>query len=121
MSVAQMEAGLGLEQPSLSQQLAALRTAGIITARREAKTVFYCLSDEKARHMVELLRRLFAGAADEASSAIEAPEIPRASPNPRKMSLGAAVFARVGSKAEPEQASSDTGNPSGPTSLGRAS
>lgn len=63
-SVAAMEAELGIRQPTLSQQLAALRDAGILAARRNGKTVFYSVADAKARLLVDLLRDLFAGLGD---------------------------------------------------------
>ncbi|MBN8903085.1 MAG: winged helix-turn-helix transcriptional regulator, partial [Rhodospirillales bacterium] len=42
-AVSQIEQALGLRQPNLSQQLAELRDAGVVTSRREAKSVIYAL------------------------------------------------------------------------------
>src|ERR1700737_5212703 len=47
-SVGDLETDLGLRQPSLSQQLAELRESGVVEARREAKQVFYRISDQRA-------------------------------------------------------------------------
>lgn len=58
-AVGALEAELRLEQPALSQQIAALRRAGIITGRREAKAVFYRLADTRAVELVGVLHRLF--------------------------------------------------------------
>lgn len=63
-SVAQLEAVLGIHQPTLSQQLGGLRAAGLVETRREAKHVFYRLTDAKAVRVVEALYAIFC--ADEA-------------------------------------------------------
>lgn len=47
LSVAGFESELGLKQPNLSQQLAALREANLVETRREAKSIFYRLVDGK--------------------------------------------------------------------------
>ncbi|GAB1694917.1 ArsR/SmtB family transcription factor [Krasilnikovia sp. M28-CT-15] len=41
-SVGQIAAELGIGQSTASEQLAALRRGGIVQARREGKTVYYC-------------------------------------------------------------------------------
>lgn len=56
VSVAGLESELGLKQPSLSQQLGHLREADIVTTRREAKSVFYSLADDRVRAVVDALR-----------------------------------------------------------------
>src|SRR5688572_21050778 len=52
-AVSEIEAKLGIRQPTLSQQLAALREAGVIRGRREAKAVVYQLADEQTRHLID--------------------------------------------------------------------
>lgn len=52
VSVAAIETSLGLRQPNLSQHLGDLREAGIVTARRESRTVFYSLADPGAQRLV---------------------------------------------------------------------
>jgi ArsR family transcriptional regulator len=115
MSVAEMESTLGLRQPSLSQQLAELRSAGIIEPRRESKTVFYRLADTKARRLVELLQQMFA------STDVPAPvPVPTArAPKPRTTPVGAAVFARVGPEIAPPSQDAENETPSPLTSFGR--
>lgn len=115
MSVAEMESTLGLRQPSLSQQLAELRSAGIIEPRRESKTVFYRLADTKARRMVELLQQMFSGT--DVPAPVPAPTA--RAPKPRTTPFGAAVFARVGPRIDPSATSSETDTPSPLTSFGR--
>ncbi len=42
-NVGEIEAATGIGQPTLSQQLSVLRNAGLVSARREAKLVFYAV------------------------------------------------------------------------------
>jgi DNA-binding transcriptional ArsR family regulator len=58
-SVGELEQRLDLHQPSLSQQLGVLREAGIVATRREAKQIFYSLSEAKAAELVQALYRIF--------------------------------------------------------------
>ena len=59
-SVMEMEAALGIRQPTLSQQLTAPRRAGLIEGRRAIKHVFYRVCDERAGQIVVTLRTLYA-------------------------------------------------------------
>jgi DNA-binding transcriptional ArsR family regulator len=58
-AVAAFESELGLKQPNLSQQLGLLREAGLVTARREAKSIFYSLADDKVHPVLDTLRDAF--------------------------------------------------------------
>ncbi|WIY53703.1 metalloregulator ArsR/SmtB family transcription factor [Devosia sp. YIM 151766] len=58
-SVRALEDGLGIRQPGLSQQLAELRAAGLITGRKEGKQVFYRLADPRVETFVHTLHDLF--------------------------------------------------------------
>ena len=49
LPVSGFESELGLKQPSLSQQLGILREANMVATRREAKSVFYSLTDRRMR------------------------------------------------------------------------
>lgn len=60
-AVAAFESELGLKQPNLSQQLAMLREAGLVTTRREAKSIFYSLTDDRVRAVLTALRAAFDG------------------------------------------------------------
>ncbi len=60
VSVAGFENELGLRQPSLSQQLGQLREAGLVVARREAKSMFYSLADGRVRAVLGTLHTAFA-------------------------------------------------------------
>ena len=54
-SVGEIETGLKLHQPTLSQQLGELRDAGLIGGRRDAKSVIYALTDERGRRALETI------------------------------------------------------------------
>jgi len=58
-AVGELEERLGIHQPTLSQQLGVLREAGIVTTRREAKQIFYRLSEEKAARLIEALYAIY--------------------------------------------------------------
>lgn len=90
-SVGELEAILGLRQPNLSQQLAALREGGMVEARREAKQVFYRLADPRAVALIATLNEIFCNAAS-ASSAVHSTSTAMAA---RPRSAEAAAFARV--------------------------
>lgn len=59
LCVGDLETGLSIRQPSLSQHLASLREAGIISGRKTGKTVFYRLNDDRAAKLVEALHAVF--------------------------------------------------------------
>ncbi len=58
-TVSEMEAAIGLRQPTLSQHLARLREDGLVETRREGKSVYYRLANEDVRDIVALLHRMF--------------------------------------------------------------
>ena len=58
-TVTELEAALGLRQPAISQQLARLRTEGLIAGRRDGKSIHYRLTSEEARRVMMLLYELF--------------------------------------------------------------
>lgn len=58
-SVRELEDALGIRQPGLSQQLAELREAGLISGRKEGKQVFYRLADSRVETFVHTMHRLF--------------------------------------------------------------
>lgn len=58
-SVTELEHMLSSRQAAVSQQLARLRQEKLITARREGKQIFYSLTDERARRIIEQVYELF--------------------------------------------------------------
>ncbi|TFZ01327.1 ArsR/SmtB family transcription factor [Ramlibacter rhizophilus] len=59
MCVSELEATLGIRQPTLSQQLAVLRAEGVVATRREGKNIFYAIADGALLEIVALLHRLY--------------------------------------------------------------
>jgi DNA-binding transcriptional ArsR family regulator len=57
--VSELEEELGIEQPTLSQQLTVLRTQALVTTRREGKRIYYSVSDPRALAVLQTLYRLF--------------------------------------------------------------
>ncbi|MFG0413463.1 metalloregulator ArsR/SmtB family transcription factor [Pseudomonas sp. zjy_8] len=57
--VSELEALLGIQQPTLSQQLAVLRREGLVATRRDGKQIFYRISSPAALAVIETLYRLF--------------------------------------------------------------
>jgi DNA-binding transcriptional ArsR family regulator len=58
-SVTELEDILGLRQPTLSQQLARLREDNLVTTRRDGKAIFYSLSSEEARDVMDVVYKHF--------------------------------------------------------------
>ena len=67
-SVRALEDTLGIRQPGLSQQLAELREAGMIAGRKQSKSVYYRLADDRIAAFVEMMHGMFC-ATDGARSA----------------------------------------------------
>jgi DNA-binding transcriptional ArsR family regulator len=58
-SVSELEDHLGLRQPTVSQQLARLRADGLVTTRREGKTIYYSVASDEARTIVGAVYDVF--------------------------------------------------------------
>lgn len=54
-NVGELSHSLGMRQPALSQHLAKFRRAGLVGARRKARTIFYSVSGPLARRVIEAL------------------------------------------------------------------
>ena len=54
-SVTELEQLLSLRQATVSQQLARLRDEGLVSTRREGKTVFYALSDDTTKRFIAVI------------------------------------------------------------------
>ena len=57
--VSELEAQLGIRQPTLSQQLGVLRTEGAVNTRREGKNIYYSVADAAMLEILALLYRLY--------------------------------------------------------------
>lgn len=60
-SVGQLEADLGIRQPALSQQLAELRQYGLVKTRRQSRSIYYSIADERAEAIMGMLYDIFCG------------------------------------------------------------
>ncbi|NQV83078.1 MAG: winged helix-turn-helix transcriptional regulator [Rhodospirillales bacterium] len=58
-NVGELEEILGVRQPTLSQQLARLRSDKMVETRRESKQIYYKLCNEDAELVLELIFELF--------------------------------------------------------------
>jgi DNA-binding transcriptional ArsR family regulator len=71
--VCHLTAILGKRQPYVSQQLATLREAGLVTDRRDGTLIYYSLADE---HLAELLDEGKAVVQDLAEGKLAFPSVP---------------------------------------------
>lgn len=93
-TVSEIEAATAITQPALSQQLAELRRGELVRTRREAKQVYYDLSDEQVALCVRSMEAIFSGAVASVSDLATAiAEPPKAIPDVTVS--GAAAFARI--------------------------
>ena len=58
-SVTELEELLSARQAAVSQQLARLRLEGLVTPRRDGKTIYYSLTDERPKRILEVIYELF--------------------------------------------------------------
>lgn len=66
-SVTEIDEATGIGQPALSQQLAELRRANMVSTRRQAKQVYYSLADASVELCVRSIEAVF-GAGDPAAA-----------------------------------------------------
>ena len=100
LSVGGIETKTAVAQPTLSQQLAVLRKAEMVTTRRQAKQIFYRLNPQRLEAITCFMCRL-AGQLGITPAGMQArtaePPIAAAqqNPAPSNQSNGVAMFARV--------------------------
>jgi ArsR family transcriptional regulator len=58
-SVNELQAALGIDQSSVSRQLAVLRTRNIVEDRKEGTTVFYSVRDPAIFQLLDIAREIF--------------------------------------------------------------
>lgn len=58
-SVTELEQLLGTRQAAVSQQLARLRLEGLVSCRRDGKTIYYALHDAKAKRLIGVVYDMF--------------------------------------------------------------
>ena len=72
LSVSAICQQLDTPQHRVSQQLALLRTAGIVTAEKQSRQVFYSIKDDQAKQIINIIVNANKSAADGASSEVKA-------------------------------------------------
>ncbi|HIC28363.1 MAG TPA: ArsR family transcriptional regulator [Rhodospirillales bacterium] len=60
-NVGELENILGIRQPTLSQQLARLRSDGLVATRRDKKQIYYSLASDEAELVLGLIYKIFCG------------------------------------------------------------
>jgi DNA-binding transcriptional ArsR family regulator len=58
-SVSELERRLGARQAAVSQQLARLRSDGLVASRRNGKTIIYRINDPRVGQMISLVGDMF--------------------------------------------------------------
>lgn len=58
-TVSDLEQMLSARQAAVSQQLSRLRLEGLVTTRREGKSIFYSIKDERVKQMIDTVYKLF--------------------------------------------------------------
>lgn len=58
-SVTELEELLSARQAAVSQQLARLRLEGLVTPRREGKAIYYSLTDDRPKRVLEVIYDMF--------------------------------------------------------------
>lgn len=106
-SVSDIQEGLGIKQPALSQQLAELRQSGLVKTRRESRTIYYSIADGRATIVMDMLYGMFCptpvtpgpDASPASSPSLSAPATSTSTsdpqPNDQRTINGAAHFARL--------------------------
>ena len=90
-SVGQLETDLGIRQPALSQQLAELRQYGLVKTRRQSRSIYYSIADDRAQAVMDMLYDIFCGDGQPASPRAKNPRVE----TPARPRGDAAQFARV--------------------------
>lgn len=80
----------GIGQPTLSQQLAALRRADLVSTRKEAKLVWYSLANEGVALCVRNIEAIFGCRGTPVDFGFAKPAV-----QPKQSPEGAAGFARI--------------------------
>lgn len=66
-SVSSLEPVVDLSQSALSQHLARLREAGLVSTRREAQSIYYSIADERAGRVLAVLAEIFCEPKDQST------------------------------------------------------
>lgn len=86
-NVAEIGEATGIGQPALSQQLAELRRAELVTTRKQARQVCYTLANESVGMCVQTMEAMFCGGEPPAARSADGPS--------RPARAGVASFAQI--------------------------
>ena len=92
-NVAEIGDATGIGQPALSQQLAELRRADLVSTRKEAKLVYYALANEGVGLCVQSMEVIFGGKDRPSPQSAVAPATRKPSSDTKV--TGAANFAKI--------------------------
>ena len=92
-TVSKIEELTGIGQPTLSQQLAELRRAGLVVTWRTLRKVHYRLASDRVALSLQAIEEIFGSAGD--SKAVARPPAPVAPARRTPHSLLAASFAKI--------------------------
>lgn len=95
-TVGEIDAATGIGQPALSQQLAELRRAELVSTRKEARSVIYALADETTALCARAMEAIFAGKGDPAKGLASVIGDNPVAGSSRVTPTGTAGFARIG-------------------------
>ncbi len=59
LTVGDLQKRIGISQSNLSQQLARLREANLVTTRRESQKIYYALASDEVVQVIRVLHDLF--------------------------------------------------------------
>ncbi len=58
LSVSELSSRVGCQVPNMSQHLAVLRSAGLVTSRRDGNTIYYRLTDSRVLEAYRLIQTI---------------------------------------------------------------
>ena len=93
-NVSEIGDATGITQPALSQQLAELRRADLVSTRKEAKQVWYMLANESVKICVQTMEAVFGNGSDVEITQVKDVAMTQAS-SLLPAAEGAASFARI--------------------------
>lgn len=77
LTVSELQAQLGIEATSVSQQLAVLRARNIVVSRKEGTSVYYRVRDPQVFAILDLGREIFANHLSDLQAMADEDELPR--------------------------------------------
>ena len=64
LNVTALQKSIGLSMSAMSQHLSRLRADGLVSTRRESRTIYYSLSSEPARTLIDAIYELYCSPID---------------------------------------------------------